>query len=275
MTVLEAVNEMLESIHEYPVTELDTGGTSMAASAETTLDRFDRRIQREGWLQNTETDIELDRADVTKQDMVIAAGAWTVANKRLISVGAFSRYTYAAGDQLYVSGGTGVTAGWYEIRQKINDNAIQLVESIADTDAADITTTVIGWENAIELPDDIIAADTAENAAPDVTLRAGKLYDRNDNTFSFSTDIERELTRQLAFADLSEDLAAYITTAAAVDFQKSFVGSRSSDKDLREKRHAARAQAYADDAETADHNVLQTPSALRVKGSAGVAQRGR
>ena len=56
---LEAVNEMLEAIGEYPVDALDTGGVSMAADAERVLDREDRRIQGDGWYENTEEEAEL------------------------------------------------------------------------------------------------------------------------------------------------------------------------------------------------------------------------
>lgn len=53
MTILEAVNEMLESVGEPPVTALDTGGTSDAGQAEGILDRERQRILRQGWVANT------------------------------------------------------------------------------------------------------------------------------------------------------------------------------------------------------------------------------
>ena len=272
---LAAVNEMLEAIHEYPVAALDTGGTSIAADAETMLDRYDERIQAEGWHQNTEHDIEIDRADVQKQALVIAAGAWTASSKRLESADAFATYAFQAGDQIYISGGTGVTADWYEIRQKVSDSIIQLVESISATDIADVTTTQVGWENAITLPADVLKADTEEFSAPDVTIRAGKLYDRAENTFSFSNDLTLELTRQLAFGDLTEELAAYITATAAYYFQSARIGGKAAKADLKEAMADARARANADDAEQADYNILTTADALRVKGDAGVAHHGR
>ena len=53
MTKLEAVNEILEGLgNEAPATSLDTGGTSVVAEAEVFLDRYSKRIQRDGWHVN-------------------------------------------------------------------------------------------------------------------------------------------------------------------------------------------------------------------------------
>lgn len=56
---LDSVNEMLEAIGESPATALDTGGTSIEARAEVTLDRNSRRVQEEGWFENTDKDVTL------------------------------------------------------------------------------------------------------------------------------------------------------------------------------------------------------------------------
>ena len=56
---LQAINEMLESIGEFPVSSLDTGGTSDAAQAESILDRVLIQVLQEGWHSNTEHEIRL------------------------------------------------------------------------------------------------------------------------------------------------------------------------------------------------------------------------
>ena len=53
MTKLDAVNEMLESIGEPPVTALDTGGTSDQGDAERILDRETDSVLLLGWACNT------------------------------------------------------------------------------------------------------------------------------------------------------------------------------------------------------------------------------
>jgi len=55
---LDAVNEMLGTIGEPPVTALDTSGTSDEAQAEALLDRWRKRILRRGWFSNTLIDKE-------------------------------------------------------------------------------------------------------------------------------------------------------------------------------------------------------------------------
>jgi len=62
LTKLDAVNLMLESINEFPVDSLDTGGTSMAALAERTLDRENQAIQANGWSVNTEYGVTLSES---------------------------------------------------------------------------------------------------------------------------------------------------------------------------------------------------------------------
>lgn len=53
MNTLDAVNEILESIGQPPVTTLDTGGASEEADAERFLDRANRNVQKRGWQMNT------------------------------------------------------------------------------------------------------------------------------------------------------------------------------------------------------------------------------
>jgi hypothetical protein len=55
---LDAVNEMLETIGEPPVTALDSAGTSDEAQAEAMLVRWRKRILRKGWFSNTLIDKE-------------------------------------------------------------------------------------------------------------------------------------------------------------------------------------------------------------------------
>jgi hypothetical protein len=53
LTKLNAVNEILEAVNEGPFAALDTGGASIAADAERTLDRVNIRVQSRGWPENT------------------------------------------------------------------------------------------------------------------------------------------------------------------------------------------------------------------------------
>lgn len=59
LTKLQAVNRALESLGEFPVSSLDTGGSSDAALAESILDRVTIEISQEGWFCNTEHNVSV------------------------------------------------------------------------------------------------------------------------------------------------------------------------------------------------------------------------
>ncbi len=80
-------------------------------------------------------------------DMNITGGTWTQATKRLVKTGAFTSYTFRAGDQLFVTNGTGVTAGWRTIASKISNNEIELAATTGFTvNNTDTDTDSIGGE---------------------------------------------------------------------------------------------------------------------------------
>jgi len=277
MTKLDAVNRILRAVNEFKVAALDTDGDSAQAIAEQVLDEQDRAIQARGWHENKEVDIELEPADVTSMALVIAGdGAWTVATRTLTKTAAFASYTWVSGDQISVTGGTGVTAAYYEIASRTSDNAIVLKEDIASANNADTTTDLIGWEDAISLGSDILAVDSyGSSVNTDITKRGDKLFDRDDNTFSFDDNVFVSVTRKLAFTDLSDALAVYITAAAAHIHQQRTTEGRVQNAFLEQQVMAARAEAIIADQGQADTNILNTPDAHRISGRAGVTQYGR
>lgn len=80
--------------------------------------------------------------------MVIASGTWTFGTLTLTKTGAFASYTFRSGDQIYITGGTGHTAGWYTIASKTSADAIVLEANagLAGADNANTTTNGIGRE---------------------------------------------------------------------------------------------------------------------------------
>lgn len=268
LTKLQAVNIVLRGIHEAQVSALDTGNESVTGWAEVYLDEADEAIQSEGWTCNTEYDIDVDGADTTKQAMVIAAGTWTVATLTLTKTAAFASYTWAYGDELYVSGGTGVTAGWYRIASKTSDNAIVMAESIATANAADITTTLIGWEDGIAVPSDILAMDTdgSDEYTP-VEIRGGMLYDTDDDTFNFSGGLTVRRVRQLAFTSLPLLLQRYIVARAAVEFQRRMVQGDQQDEYLLQELDDARRKWLKYEDQQADTTCLNDDFAHSILGT--------
>ncbi len=275
MTKLESVNRILRSLNEFPVAALDTGAVSTAGQAETILDQHDKTIQAEGWHVNRETNVTIETADTTKVEVAIAGdGVWTVATKTLTKTGAFSSYTWASGDQISVTAGTGVTAAWYEIASKTSDDAIVLKEEIASANNTDTTTDIIGWEDALVAGTDILRMDNYQNAT-DVVLRinaAGNamLYNRDTNTFTFGDSMLVTLVRQLDFTALSEKLQLLIVAEAAIEFQNFFAKGIEMDTVLRAAASKARSEARREEQEVAEVNVLDTAHAARVHGQSNV-----
>lgn len=268
MTKLQGVNRILRSLNEYAVTALDTGGVSSAAQAEVLLDEYDAKVQNEGWHVNRETDVTIETADTTKQEMVIAGdGVWTVATKTLTAVGDFAAYTWASGDQISVTAGTGVTAAWYEIASRTSDDAIVLKEEIADANNTDTTTDLIGWEDALVMGSDVLRIDSYNSSASvDVVLRNGMLYNRDDNTFSFDDEMVVTLVRQLDFTHLPDYLQELVVADAAVEFQNFLVTGRIMDANLRAAAMMARMHARREEQRVAQENILETPHAYRMQG---------
>jgi uncharacterized phiE125 gp8 family phage protein len=66
----------------------------------------------------------------------VTGADWTVATKKLTETGAFTTYTWALGDQIYITSGTGVTTGWYEVAGKTDNDNITLTTALAAGDLA-------------------------------------------------------------------------------------------------------------------------------------------
>ncbi len=273
-TRLESVNRILRAIHEAPVAALDTGTSSVAGLAETYLDEADKEIQSEGWAVNTEYDVEITGADTTKLAMVIASGTWTVATLTLTKTAAFTSYTWAYGDQIYVSGGTGVTAGWYRIASRTSANAIVLATSIAAANNADTTTTIIGWDDGYAVPSDILSID-GYGGDSDLNLmnRGGMLYDPDEDSFDFGSAITVERIRQLSYITLPLSLQNYIVARASIEFQRRMTQGQVEDSFLQQEYERYKRKAFKEETETRDVRLLNDEHTMTILGQ--LRSRGR
>lgn len=99
-------------------------------------------------LQTTAIATELKRILSVALGFTLTTATWTEATKYLTKIGAFTSYTWVSGDRIYITGGTGITPGCYEIASKFDDNNLVLATSPStaaiDLSAANITTST-GW----------------------------------------------------------------------------------------------------------------------------------
>lgn len=73
--------------------------------------------------------------------ITITGGTWTASTLNLEKTGAFAAYAHLAGDLLQVTTGTGLTAGFYEIGQRVDADNVRLLSS-PGPDAADLAGTI-------------------------------------------------------------------------------------------------------------------------------------
>lgn len=82
--------------------------------------------------------IAADSGRGTRATITLTAATFTTGTWNLNEASAFTGYTYAAGDQIYISGGTAVTTGLYTIASKTDNDNIVLSGDIT-TDASSPT----------------------------------------------------------------------------------------------------------------------------------------
>jgi hypothetical protein len=262
LTKLEAVNEMLAAIKEFPVAALDPGGTSTAALAESVLDRENKRVQSRGWHENSEYDVDLEPPDleiaVTGTTGTFIAGE-TVTESTSGATGRFHQIDDDDKMELTVLTGT-FTGG----------KTLTGATSTATRTGGAGTTALT--EGEIVLDADVLRVD---GTSDDVVMRSGKLYDRDENTATFDDTVNVTLVRLLDFDDLSPETKDLVAVQAKKKFQREMIGSPQADSFIREEEHGVRGQARRADADNADVNILTGTFAQRIRGqgSPGLAER--
>jgi len=78
----------------------------------------------------------------------------------IFKTSAFTSYTFTAGDQVYLSGGAGITVGLYEIASKVDNDAILLVFSAGSDSTSDVTSSTGPWATVDKTDDAHAAYDT-------------------------------------------------------------------------------------------------------------------
>lgn len=80
--------------------------------------------------------------------LTIAGGTWNNSAKTLTKTGAFAAYTFASGDKVFITGGTGfVPYSWYSVASKVSADAITLASTVNIANTADVSATAIGDQN--------------------------------------------------------------------------------------------------------------------------------
>ncbi len=107
----------------------------------------------------------------------------------------------------------------------------------------------------IVLAADIMHVDTLDNSK-DIVQRGGKLFNREDNTFTFTGAIDVRLMFLLDFTDLPEQARRYITLKASRVFQARTVGSQELEQQILRDELKARYNLEEMDGQGADRTIF-------------------
>jgi len=176
-TELDAVNQILSSVGQAPVTTLDLQNPEVAIVLNT-LREVNRQVQAEGWIFNTERHYELTPDSVT---------------------------------------------------------------------------------NEIVYPYNLLQIDTnneRHRAEYDVVRRNGKLYDRQNHTYTFTGSIYADVVWYFDFTDVPPAIQAYITARAARMCATKMIGDQEINKLLAEQEGQTRAAAIEYDCNQGDYSMF-------------------
>ena len=144
----------------------------------------------------------------------------------------------------------------------------QVASSIIDEISREVQTNGWHWNtekhtlalnisNEIVLPANTLRVDTIDgDMSVDVVQRGMKLYNRTDNTYTFTKALKLHLTIGLDFEDMPESARRYITMRSSRVFQERTLGSDSLSKFNRGDEQQAWSPLQHEEAETGDHNMI-------------------
>lgn len=129
----------------------------------------------------------------------------------------------------------------------------------------DVTLSPDG-DGFIMVPDTAIVIDSdQEDAYRNVTQQGGRLFDIDNNTFTFTGDLKVRYFRRMEFDCIPQMMAEWIAASAAVTFNERF-GRGNFLPRLQRAEETARVRAQQFDADTSNLNLNDTTDAFLARG---------
>ena len=117
---------------------------------------------------------------------------------------------------------------------------------------------------SITIGSDILQFDPVDTSL-DIVQRGSTLFDRKNNTTTFTSDISVNQTRLLDWDSLPEVARRYITLKASRIFQGRIIGSRELEQLIARDEYTARANLQSADSRTSDRTIFDNyDAAVRV-----------
>jgi hypothetical protein len=258
MLKLDAVREMLARNGLQHITALDTGGASMAATAERTLDREELAFQTIGWHYNTRRKVTLSPSLFT-----FNSAAWTASTNGLTQAGKFVNAT--VGQTLSISSGTTTTGNAVVTAVDPSGNWVNVDTAL---NATDLASGVAGsaTNNIIAVPTGAIWIDTdLESYSIDAAQNGSRLYDVENGTQFWDRDLVCTYAVRLSFECIPELYARHIMLMAAAEFAAAY-GNKDRQRSIQNALYDSHGTVRAADARLQDYNVLNSIDALRTRG---------
>jgi len=116
--------------------------------------------------------------------------------------------------------------------------------------------------NEILIPNNILQIDPTQNASNvelDVVRRSGKLYDKAHHTFTFTKQMECDITWLFDWVDIPTPIADYIVNRTAAIVSSRIVGDSNQFQMLQQKEAFARAMAMEYECNQGDYTYFGHP----------------
>jgi len=116
--------------------------------------------------------------------------------------------------------------------------------------------------NEIRIPNNMLQVDLSHNAAnmdKDVIRRNGKLYDKANHTYTFTSKVECDITWLFDWIDLPTPIADFITARAASVVSSRIVGDGNQYAILQQKEAFTRAMAMEYECNQGDYTYFGHP----------------
>ena len=116
--------------------------------------------------------------------------------------------------------------------------------------------------NEIRIPNNMLQVDLSHNAAnmdKDVIRRNGKLYDKANHTYTFTSKVECDITWLFDWVDLPTPVADFITARAASVVSSRIVGDGNQYSILQQKEAFTRAMAMEYECNQGDYTYFGHP----------------
>ena len=118
----------------------------------------------------------------------------------------------------------------------------------------------------IAKPDCFRIDTSGESSNINITVQAGNLWNSDENTATFTTDIYVDYYIRVGWTDLPETFAAYIVSEAAFAFNRYWKKDQALDSMLKEEIAKRWVECKREDNDQADINLLDTSEMNQLRG---------